>query len=452
MDKKLIKNALISAGNGNETKSVNILFDEKIRLISSSEIIKENAEIIDLQGKLLIPGCIDAHVHFNDPGYTFHEDFLSGTSAAACGGITTVIDMPCTSVPPVTNSENLHKKLKVISAKALIDFALWGGIRKNDFPISGKVIYELWNEGVVGFKIYTISGMKTFEDLNYEEIEMILRKFPKILFAFHAEDKKTIEDAIASLSPQELKLAENYVHSRPAAAEIIAVRKILEIAKRNKIHFVHISTKEAAASILEKKPFSDITFETCPHYLAFTANDFSELKGKLKTAPAVKFEKDKNFLRNLLKTGELDFIASDHAGCDYQKEKDLNDFSKVYSGIPGTELMIPYLFSEFYMKGKVPLATMIKITSENPARRYGLFPLKGSLKIGTDADFTVIDLQKEFRVNEAELHSLGKYSPFHGKIFNCSVDKTIVRGAVVFDASRGIVQKAGFGKWIKAEH
>ena len=450
MMKKLIKNALISTGKNNETQKVNILFDEKIEQISASEIRTGNVEIIDLQGKLLLPGCIDAHVHFNDPGYTFHEDFLSGTTAAACGGITTIIDMPCTSVPPVTNSENLREKLKAISSKALIDYALWGGIRKNDLPVSEQIVRKLWNEGVVGFKIYTISGMETFGDLTYKEIETVFRKFPDILFAFHAEDKKIIEKATASFSSEELKLPENYVYSRPPKAEIEAVRKILKIAQNNKIHFVHISTRDAAFLILDKKKSSDVSFETCPHYLEFTAADFSALKGKLKTAPAVKFQEDKNSLRDLLKKGKIDFVASDHAGCDYESEKQLDDFSKVYSGIPGTELMIPYLFSEFYLKEQVPLSTMIKITSENPARRYGLFPRKGSLEIGSDADFTVIDLKKKFRVDETKLHSLGKYSPFHGKIFGCSVDKTIVRGEIIFDSEEGIVGKSGFGKWIKA--
>jgi len=446
---KLIKNAIISTGNNNETKLVNILFNEKIQRISESAIENPVDKIFDLEGKLLIPGCIDSHVHFNDPGFNHHEDFLSGTTAAACGGITTVIDMPCTSIPPVTNKENLFQKLEIIKSKALIDFALWGGIRKNDFPISEKIVKELWNEGVVGFKIYTISGMETFAALTYQDTQQVFQQFPAMLFAFHAEDEKIIQTAINSFSKEELKLPENYVRTRPVEAEFEAVKKILEIAENNRIHFVHISSKKAAELIMKKKINLDLTFETCPHFLAFTANDYQELLGRLKTAPSVKFEEDKKYLRKLLKEGKIDFITTDHAGCDFESEKKLLDFSKVYSGIPGTELMIPYLFSEFYLKEKVPLSTMIKITSENAAKRFGLYPQKGSLKIGSDADFTVIDLNNKFTVDETKLHSIGKYSPFNNYTFDCSINKTIVRGNIVFDALKGICRKSGLGRWIR---
>ncbi len=440
---------MVSAGNNNETKLVNILFDEKIKQISEESINANVTETIDLQGKLLIPGCIDAHVHFNDPGFTHHEDFTSGTTAAAYGGITTVIDMPCTSIPPVTNKKNLYKKLNVIEKKAVVDFALWGGIRSNDFPLSEKMILELWDEGIVGFKLYTISGMDTFTAISYENIEKIFRLFPDLLFAFHAEDAEIIKKALTGFSSEEFAKSEIYVHTRPIAAEFEAVRKILKIAKNNHVHFVHISSRKAGELILKARRKMDVTFETCPHFLQFTANDFLKLKGRLKTAPPVKFEEDKQFLRSCIKSCSVDFITTDHAGCDWETEKELDDFARVYSGIPATELMIPYLFSEFYLKEKVPLTTIIKLTSKNQAKRYGLFPNKGSLKMGTDADFTVIDLKRSFRVNESKLHSLGKYSPFNGSTFNCSIDKTIVRGKVVLDCQKGLLQKPGWGKFVR---
>lgn len=448
---KIIQNALISTGVSSKTKLVNILFSDKILNISDTPILSQKTEKIDIEGNLLIPGCIDSHVHFNDPGFTIHEDFLTGTTAAAYGGITTVIDMPCTSIPPVTNKENLYIKLQVIQPKALVDFAFWGGIRKNDFPFSKTAISELWNEGIIGFKLYTISGMETFGALNYKEIKEILKQLPDPLFAFHAEDEKIINDSIKSLSREKLKQFENFVKSRPVEAEVEAVKKILEIAQDSKIHFVHISSKSAAEIILNNKNLINVSFETCPHYLQFTSGDLSKLKGKLKTTPPVKFVEDKEFLRTTLKRGEIDFITTDHAGCDYKTEKQFDDFSRVYSGIPGTELFIPYIFSEFYIKEEVPLSTIIKITSENPAKRFGLYPKKGSLEIGTDADFTVLDIDLPFKVNEQELHSKGKYSPFNGEIFDCSIDKTIVRGEIVFDRKTGIKKEPGYGKWIRRE-
>ena len=445
---KILKNAFIL--NKEKTQISDILFSEKIIQIGKNIKSGKEIEVIDLHGKLLIPGCIDAHVHFNDPGFTDREDFTSGTTAAACGGITTIIDMPCTSIPAVTNCENLKKKLAVIKPKAVVDFALWGGIKKNDVPLNNEMIRELWNAGVVGFKIYTISGMETFAALSYNDIENVFKQFPEILFAFHAEDENIIENSIGKLTYEQMKLSENYVKTRPIKAEVEAVRNILSsLGKKNKVHFVHISSKGAAKLILKSKKQFDVTFESCPHYLQFTSEDLPILKGRLKTAPPVKYEEDKDFLRNCLKTGTLDFVTTDHAGCNYKSGKTFDDFSKVYNGIPGTELMIPYLLSEFYLKEKVDLKTIIKLTSGNAAKRYGLYPKKGSLQIGTDADFTIIDLNKPYLVDETHIHSKGKYSPFNNTEFSCSIDKTIVRGKIVFDSEKGILQKPGYGKFIR---
>ena len=445
---RILKNAFIL--NEEKTQISDILFSEKIIQIGKNIKSGKEIEVIDLHGKLLIPGCIDAHVHFNDPGFTDREDFTSGTTAAAYGGITTIVDMPCTSIPAVTNCENLKKKLAVIKPKAVVDFALWGGIRKNDVPLNNEMIQELWNAGVVGFKIYTISGMETFAALSYNDIENVFKQFPEILFAFHAEDENIINNSIGKLTYEQMKLSENYVKTRSVKAEVEAVRNILSsLGKKNKAHFVHISSKRAAKLILKSKKQFDVTFESCPHYLQFTSEDLPILKGRLKTAPPVKYEEDKDFLRNCLKIGTLDFVTTDHAGCDYKSGKTFDDFSKVYNGIPGTELMIPYLFSEFYLKEKVNLKTIIKLTSGNAAKRYGLYPEKGSLQIGTDADFTIIDLNKPYLVDETHIHSRGKYSPFNNTEFSCSIDKTIVRGKIVFDSEKGILQKPGYGKFIR---
>ena len=444
----ILKNAFILEGKKSQISD--ILFSENIIQIAKEIKPAKGIKIIDLHGKLLIPGCIDAHVHFNDPGFTDREDFTSGTTAAAFGGITTIIDMPCTSIPAVTNLKNLNTKLAVIKPKAVIDFALWGGIRKNDIPLNNKMIRELWDAGVVGFKIYTISGMETFTALSYKEIVNVFKQFPEILFAFHAEDENIIKNSINKLTYEQMKLTENYVKIRPVEAEVEAVKNILlSLGKKNKVHFVHISSKKASKLILESKKQFEVTFESCPHYLQFTSKDLPILKGRLKTAPPIKYDEDRDFLRKCLKTGALDFVTTDHAGCDYETGKTFNDFSKVYNGIPGTELMIPYLFSEFYLKEKVDLKKMIKLTSENAAKRYGLYPEKGSLQIGTDADFTIIDLNKPFTVDETSIHSKGKYSPFNNSEFSCSIDKTIVRGKIVFDSEKGILQKPGYGKFIR---
>jgi len=448
---KLIKNALIYNKKSGKETLADILYDTKIRKIGEIDPTEAN-EIIDLAGKLLVPGCIDAHVHFNDPGFTHHETFETGSRAAITGGITTIVDMPCTSLPAVTSKENLFKKLEVVAPKALVDYAFWGGIPGNDFPLNPIKVLDLWQEGVVGFKMYTISGMDSYRAVSYDNVAEAFKKVPEVLFAFHAEDAEVIEKALNRYSDEEQTKPETYVHTRPVEAEDVAVSNILAQNHNNHIHFVHISSRAAAEKILTLwEDGADVSFETCPQYLQFTSNDFPTLRGRLKTAPPVKFEEDRAFLRETVKSGRVDFITTDHAGSDWATEKALEDFSKVYNGIPGTQLLVPYLFSEFYQKEKVELGTMIKLISENPAKRYGFYPNKGSLNIGTDADFTIIDLEKEMIVDEQKLESIGKYSPFHEMTFGCTIAKTIIRGEEVFNYEKGILVEPGFGKWIKRQ-
>jgi allantoinase len=446
---KLIRNANILNETTGNLELRNILFNDKIKDIIPLDQPVKCSETLDLEGKLLIPGCIDPHVHFNDPGFTHHETFYSGTASAAAGGITTIIDMPCTSIPAVINAKNLQKKLAGISEKAVIDYALWGGLRREDFPFENGAVEALWYEGVVGFKIYTISGMEEFKALSYDQIGFVFKKFPRYLFAFHAEDEELIRNSLQRFTKEDLKQWQSFTDIRSVESEYVAVKKIINLIRNNKVHFVHISSKKAAQLIIEARANKNISLETCPHYLQFTSKDFARLRGKLKTTPPVKFQEDKDFLRNAVIDGEIDFIATDHAGSDYATEKDLADFYSIYSGIPGTQFSIPYLFSEFYLNGKIPLKRMIQITSTNQAKRYGLYPEKGSLKVGTDADFTVIDLNTKLKVNEQDLLSLGKYSPFHGSVLNCSIASTIVRGRTVYNSVDGIIIEPGYGKWIR---
>ena len=446
---KIIKNALIEEKG--EKKLINILYDEKILEISKNSINSKNAEEIDLKGKLLIPGGIDSHVHFNDPGFLAHESFLTGTMAASFAGITTIIDMPCTNLPPISSVENLENKLKIISPKAFVDYALWGGIRGNDKPFYKKEILKLWEAGVIGFKMYTVSGMDTFQAVSYEDIKNIFSIFDKenILFAFHAEDANVIKEATNKLNQEELAQWKNYVKSRPVKAEVVAVDNIIKIMQNNICHFVHISSKEACKLILEaKEKNKNISFETCPHYLQFTQSDYEKYLGYLKTAPSVKFEEDKLFLRKMLQEEKIDFVATDHAGCRLE-EKTLSNFSKVYCGIPGIETLILYLVDEFYLKEKISYENLLNITSRNAAKRYNLYPQKGEISINSDADFCVLDLEENFVLNQRFLHSKGKYSPFHKRNFHCQIYMTVLRGKIIYSHDEGFCSSKGYGKFVK---
>lgn len=450
-------NLILNAKLNDTNNLYNIYYEDKIKKIILSSIDKAidyPNNTLDIKGNILIPGGIDSHVHFNDPGFTAQEDFQTGTLSAAYGGITTIIDMPCTSLPPVTTTKNLENKLNAVRNKAVIDFGFWAGVNGAD-KIDNNMLQnlkELRKKGVTAFKIYTISGMPSYKALSYNQIDKLfnLTKNENFIFAFHAEDLNIIESSINKIPNGEKNTVKGYLLSRPIEAETVAIKNIIDIAKKynTKIHIVHISTKKGLKLV---EDYQNATAETCPHYLEFTEDDLYNLKGRLKTAPVVKKLNDKEYLRESVINGKINFITTDHAGTDFEKNKLNDEFSKVYNGIPGTQFMLPYLFTSFYDKEKLNLARIIELSSENCAKQYGLYPNKGSLELNTDADFTIMD-KKEFIVNENTLKSKGKYSPFNGMKFSYQVNKTILRGKLIFDTEKNLDIEYGYGDFIKSKY
>ena len=258
------------------------------------------------------PVGIDAHVHFDDPGYTDREDFTAGSSAAASGGITTVIDMPCTSVPPVTTMDNMRRKLAVIEAKSIVDFGLFGGLCAQSFAGDWRKDMAELARFVLGFKVYLTSGMQTFQRLDHYRLQQVLEAaltfdLPVLL---HAEDHDYVETA-TEVARSKGNGPAQYYESRPEIAEILAVSAALELARSvgGDLHIVHLATAAAAEMLRDRTA----TGETAPHYLQFTEEDFEKIGAALKVAPAVKKACNNEDLWNLLASGVIDFVASDHA-------------------------------------------------------------------------------------------------------------------------------------------
>lgn len=408
---------------------------------------------------LAIPGTIDAHVHFNTPGFEHRDDFEHGSAAAAAGGVTTVIDMPCTSVPPVTSADNLKIKQKTLENRSLVDFALWGGISGNTFNgefSAEKIITELADAGAAGFKAYIISGMESFPDLTYDQMIQAARFVRNTgrLLAVHAEDKIRVKSREEEFRKQGRDNWQAYTEMRDVEAERVAVRQLVEICHRSgcRIHIVHLSSGKAVEIVRQARkeglPFSA---ETCPHYLYFTEKDFerSEIRAFLKTAPPVKSEKDRKMLWDALVDGTLDFVTTDHAGCNPEVEKNSEKFSEVYGGIPGVEHRIPFLFSEGFHKNRLTLQRTIELLAENPARSFGLSSRKGFLKKGMDADLVLINLWSQEKITAEKMHSKGKYTPFEGYSLTARVEQTFLRGRQLLGNDGEPLPEYGYGEWIK---
>ena len=418
-------------------------------------------DAVDGNFRLLIPGGIDTHVHFDTPGFEQREDFEYGSSAAAYGGTTTIIDMPCTSLPPVTSLKNMRNKIACIKDKSVVDYALWGGVRGNDFAEEKNIqnqISGLIKNGAVGFKAYLISGMDTFTDITpaqmYKTAKMI--KAEGGILAVHAESRQVIESNTKKNNKFAPDTWQYYCALRNVKAEVEAVLLLSEIARKTKcrIHIVHLSSAEGLEIIKQAQQNGvKITAETCPHYLHFTQNDFKDknISAYLKTAPPVKSVKDKQALWKGLSDSSISFVTTDHAGCNPDEEKSARDFRNVYGGIPGVEHRVPYLLSEGFLKKRLSLEQTIKLLSSNPASFFHLGK-KGFLKPGYDSDFAVVNLWDKETVSSKNMHSKGKYTPFENISFNAIVEKTFLRGKLVADRQNNFIHSPGIGKFIKADY
>jgi allantoinase len=479
---QILANVFHSAG-GNRLQAVDIVFDEQIidihpihqaslewrditdfagleniRLrLFANRVHPKSHSVIDGGGLLVMPGGIDAHVHFNTPGFEQREDFEHGSLAAAHGGVTTVIDMPCTSLPPVTSVSNLETKLAALRGRSHIDFALWGGVRGNDFtdPVTVREQIDKM-AGVVGFKAYLTSGMDSFADLTPDQMLLVARWLREsgLPLAVHAEDKKLVASRQQFYQLHARRDWRAYCMSRDAEAEAEAIKTMISVAQKSgaRIHIVHLSSADGLNLVRQAQDSGlQFTAETCPHYLYFTQHDFENpaISAYLKTAPPVKFAEDRTALWRGLSEDALAFVTTDHAGCDPQREKTGDNFWEIYGGIPGVQHRAPFLISEGFMKGRLTLEQTIRLLSSNVADYFRLSG-KGSLFPGKDADFTLVNLWESEQAQAKNLLSKGRYTPFEGLKLDATIEQTWLRGRKIMDRSDpSVLADPGYGRFIR---
>ncbi len=491
----ILKNALAALPGEPDFKRVDLAIKngkiEKIAdpgSLNGAEQSSSGTEMLDVRGLMIFPGAIDPHVHFDEPGFTHREDFLHGSSEAARGGVTTVIDMPCTSIPPVTSLDNLKQKLAVVSASSVVDFGFFGGIHgENDEAGITETIRNLSPE-VLGFKCYFISGMESFTAVSEAQFALAVERCAQAgrPLLLHAEDPVAIARAQARLAsrrsaekepneatlsrlrtapkfhymggpaPREVMGWKDYYESRPMEAETAACAAALRLAgtRTPSLHIVHIGTAQAARMISA----AGGTCETCAHYLAFDEEDFEHFGPALKTAPPVKEPGQKALLWRLLASGKIDFVTSDHAGAP-EYEKFTGDPLSAYGGIPGTGTLFPYLLSEGLFAKRLGLERFLEATSGAAAARYGISGGKGSLSPGKDADFVLVDPDSTTLIEAGSMLCKNKITPFNGMRLAGSVAGTFVRGNCVFAspsfarrlnaAEAGILASPGSGIFIR---
>ena len=332
-------------------------------------------EEIDARGLRLLPGVIDAHVHFNDPGRAEWEGLSTGSQAAALGGITTFFDMPLNAHPPTLDRASFDAKRATAESQSVVDFALWGGLT----PINLDSLEELRDCGVIALKAFmSNSGIEDFPSVPPAILREGMKRAAKLglIVAVHAESDETTNRLGAAAQQAGRTSIRDYLNSRPVSAELDAIHMAIEFAGETgcALHIVHVSCGSGVALIAEARARGlNVTCETCPHYLVLTDADMEHIGALAKCAPPLRDAAEQKGLLDHLRAGHITTVGSDHSPAPASMKSDAN-FFKVWGGISGVQHLLPLLLDL-----GLDLDLIERVTSANVAERFRLTPRKGSL-------------------------------------------------------------------------
>jgi allantoinase len=365
---------------------------------------------IDAGGLLVLPGMIDAHVHFDEPGRADWEGFDTGSAAAAAGGVTTVVDMPIDCDPPTVNAPAVVAKAAAVRLHSRVDVAMWGGL----VPGSVIALGSMLDAEVVGFKAFACpSGWDDFP----------------------AADEATLAAGLGVAASAGVPVA---VHcelaslGRTADSEVAAVRWAAGLARQAgaRLHVVHVS---AAAAVDDARRWSDVTVETCPHYLVLDSDEAAAIGPAARCSPPIRSAANRELLWQRLLGGQVDCVASDHSPCP----PEFREGAEPWSGIDGVGMVLPLLLSS----GRIGPVDVARVTTA--AARILRLPAKGVVAPGYHADLALVDPAATWTVSQSTLWSRHRCSPYVGRTLQGRVELTLVRGRVVFSASEGPSPGAG---------
>ncbi len=397
---------------------------------------------IDATGLHVLPGLIDGHVHFREPGLEHEETWLTGTRSAVMGGVTTILEMPNT-LPPTDTVERARQKRALAEVSAYCDFGLLGLLGPD---ITAAI--ELARSGlIVGLKVFlgpTTGGLAAPDDDGLREALRALAR-TGLRVAFHAEDRAIIELAESELRAAGRHDALAHLDSRPALAEVTAVDRVGRLLSETHAagHVLHLSSADGLAAVERwRKAGVDLTCETSPHH-ALLGRDSYALGGIARVNPPIRGEPHSAALLAALSDGRIDCLASDHAP-HLAADKQRYSVWDVPAGFAGVETLLPLLLTEV-ASGRLRLERLVHLTSEGPARAWGLWPRKGAVQVGSDADLTLVDLKRAGTIRAADLHGKNNLSPFKGSQTRGAPVVTIVRGQIVM-RDGDLVGQPGWGR------
>jgi allantoinase len=413
-----------------------------ISIIATDEHLPDADTTIDAKGHILMPGLIDGHAHIHDPNMLSHESFQSGSRAAAGGGVTTIIDMPLTN--QVDSVTIVEEKIKQGIAQSLVDFSFYAGMI-NSGNIS--IIPILVEKGIAAFKAFTCEPYQVGAGVVAKALSEV-SEFGGHL-TVHSEDQGVLDEFKKDMEG-EWDAPISHSLARPNLAEQLAVRQNSSIAEQTggHLHIAHITTREGLGEIERAKLHGImVTTEVCPHHLVFYRDDMNRLGPKSKMNPPLRAKEDRAALWSGLLRGIIDITVSDHAPCPIEKkEAGKEDIREAWAGVDGIQMILRVLLSEGINRGRLSYTRLLRVASRNPARIFGLYPKKGVLRIGSDADFVIFDPNREEKIAADMMYSKCDWTLYEGLTMRGAPVMTFVRGIQVFGEGK-ILAKPGLSEF-----
>ena len=441
-----IKNAIVVLESELYSGGIAIKDGKIAKLIAPDETVS-SAQTIDAQGCVLMPGGIDTHSHFFEPGPNYREDILHGTKAAASGGYTTVMDMPNTD-PPVDSPNHFFLKAKLFAENAVVDYALWGA----SLPGKADRIAEIRRCGCPASKAFVSDAGPSYPSSDsfaiFEGMQAV--KAAGGIYAAHAEDQSILDGLRRHYDNQQWSLTLHDA-TRPWYAELSAISKLLLFAKVTgcPLHICHTSIPEGVELAKAARVHGvDVTIETCPHYLLFDYESIAETGPYSLICPPIRSRERVDRMWELVRSGDVAYMGTDHAPYT-DADKNPENLWDAPGGAPSIDIAIPAILEEGVKRRGLSLPQMSAFLSSNAAKRFDIYPQKGVIREGADADLIFVDMDCKWQYSRRNTFSktCATGFPYEGKILTCRVIRTLVRGETVYLDGQ-IMAKGGYGQLI----
>jgi allantoinase len=436
----IVRGGLMVNADGAHQADVGIAAGEIVEI--APQISAKAAREIRADGLLVLPGMVDVHLHFNEPGHEVWEGAATGSRALAAGGGTVFFDMPLNSIPCTLNAREVERKRAALERSSVTDFALWGGLT----PQSIACMEEMAAAGVVGFKAFMCdSGLPEFSRCDDETLFKGMTEAARLGLpvAVHAESEEITRSLASAIRGRGVF---DFLKSRPVEAELDAIGRVLDLARRTgaMLHIVHMSCGTAVRMAVEARQQGvDVSTETCPHYLFFTESDIGRIGVAAKCAPPIRSENEE--LWSSLFGGDVDIVASDHSPAEPSMKRE-DDFRGSWGGISGVQSTLAVLMERGYHQRGLSFVRIASLVAYTPATRFRI-ARKGRIAVGYDADLVLVDPNKSFRLHAGHLQQRHKMTPYLGSTFRGTIRQTIRRGETIY--ADGRISAGTNGKFIR---